>query len=147
MKTNSILMTTPDQVLQYLSVNAWVFAFAGLVCVAVALAILVVFVARRWQRQRAEEAATAKALRADLGALSAIIAGLGSRLVRIEQHLHGVSERQDQLELRPGGERSYSHAIRMVHKGADVDELVASCGMNRGEAELLLRVHGMAQAS
>ena len=147
MKTNSILMITPDQVLLFLRANAWEFAIAGLVCVVVALAILAVFVARRWQRQHAADAAAAKALQTDLGALSAVIAGLGSRLVRIEQQLHGVSERQNQLELRPGGERSYSHAIRMVHKGADVNELVASCGLNRGEAELLLRVHGMAQAS
>jgi len=148
MKTNSILMTTPDPVLQFLRDNAWGFALAaGLVCVAVALGVLAVFVARRWQRQRAADEAAAKALQSDLGALSAVIAGLGSRLVRIEQQLQGVSERQDQLELRPGGERSYSHAIRMVQKGADVNELVASCGINRGEAELLLRVHGMAQAS
>lgn len=150
MKTTSISMTTPDPavIVDFLRAYAWEFAAAAVAVVVTGVVIIAVIALRRRQlKHAAASAAELQALRADLGAMCASIAGFGERLVRIEQQLRSVGDRQDQLELRPGGERSYAHAIRMVQKGAGVDELVASCGINRGEAELLLRVHGMAQAS
>lgn len=150
MKTTSISMTTPDPavIVDFLREYAWECAAVAVTVVVIGLVLTTVIVMRRRQAKRAAaSAAELQALRTDLGAMCASIAGFGERLVRIEQQLRSVGDRQEQLELRPGGERSYAHAIRMVQKGADVDELVASCGINRGEAELLLRVHGMAQAS
>jgi len=109
--------------------------------------VMTVLMTRRRQAKRtAASTAELQALRTDLGQCARALPASASGLVRIEQQLRSVGDRQDQLELRPGGERSYAHAIRMVQKGAGVDELVASCGNHRGEAELLLRVHGMAQA-
>jgi hypothetical protein len=150
MKTTSISMTTPDPavIVDFLRAYAWECAAAGVAVVVIGLVMLAAVVMRRRQLKRAAASvAELQSLRADLGAMCASIAGFGERLVRIEQQLRSVGDRQDQLELRPGGERSYAHAIRMVQKGAGVEELVASCGINRGEAELLLRVHGIAQAS
>lgn len=150
MKTTSISMTTPDPavIVDFLRDYAWECAAAVVAVVVIGLAIMTALVMRRRQLKRAAASEAAlQALRTDLGAMCASIAGFGERLVRIEQQLRSVGDRQDQLELRPGGDRSYAHAIRMVQKGAGVDELVANCGINRGEAELLLRVHGMAQAS
>ncbi len=149
MKTTSTSMTTPDPavIVDFLRAHAWEYAVAGVAVVVIGLVIVAVLAMHRRQlKQTATRAAELQVLRADLGAMCASIAGFGERLVRVEQQLRGVIDRQDQLELRPGGERSYTHAIRMVQKGAEVDELVTSCGINRGEAELLLRVHGMAQA-
>lgn len=150
MKTTSISMTTPDPavIVDFLRVYAWECAAVAVAVAAMGLVIMTVVVMRRRQCKRAAASeAVLQVLRSDLGAMCASIAGFGERLVRIEQQLRSVIDRQDQLELRPGGERSYAHAIRMVQKGADVNELVASCGLNRGEAELLLRVRGLSQAS
>lgn len=41
---------------------------------------------------------------------------------------------------------SLSRAVRMAKRGAKADELVRDCGLNRGEAELLCRLHGMETA-
>lgn len=150
MKTTSISMTTPDPavIVDFLRTYAWECAAGVVAAVVIGLMVMTVIMLRRRQaKHAAANAAELQALRTDLGAMCASIAGFGERLVRIEQQLRSVADRQDQLELRPGGERSYAHAIRMVQKGAGVEELVASCGINRGEAELLLRVHGLAQAS
>jgi hypothetical protein len=40
----------------------------------------------------------------------------------------------------------YELAIRLAQGGASVDELCASCGMTRSEAELVLRLHRVGQS-
>jgi hypothetical protein len=73
-----------------------------------------------------------------LGALCSASLGAGDHLVKLEQRVHRVMERQDALEMRAGGERPYAQASQLVNKGADIDELVETCGLTRGEAELLV---------
>lgn len=41
-----------------------------------------------------------------------------------------------------GAHRGYDLATRLARNGSDIDELVASCGITRHEAELLTRLHG-----
>ena len=150
MKTSSTSMTTPDPalIMEFLRAYAWESAAVALAIIVIGVVVLTtVLMARRQRRRVAASEVALQTLRNDLAAMCASVNGFGERLVRIEQQLRSVADRQDQLELRPGGERSYAHAIRMVQKGTSVEELVSSCGINRGEAELLLRVHGMAQAS
>jgi hypothetical protein len=36
---------------------------------------------------------------------------------------------------------SFEHATRMARQGASIDDLVLGCGLNKGEAQLLLRMH------
>ncbi len=80
-------------------------------------------------------------LQNDLRALCAGAAGVGGHVERMEQQLRRLAERQDQLDLRDPVSQSYGHAIRLVQKGANVDELMSECGLVRGEAELLMRLH------
>lgn len=61
----------------------------------------------------------------------------------MERSLKRLGLRQDQVELNRSDERPYSHAISMVKKGAGVEDLVAACGLSRGEAELICMVHGL----
>jgi hypothetical protein len=42
-------------------------------------------------------------------------------------------------------QRGYDMAARLAKNGADVDELVANCGITRHEAELLVRLHGVSR--
>jgi len=60
----------------------------------------------------------------------------------IEQRLNGIRTRQDELELRDQGDKSYAQAIKLIHRGANVDDIIAACGLNRGEAELIANLHG-----
>lgn len=73
-------------------------------------------------------------LRADMAALT-------RSLAHLEQQVRHLSGRQNQLELRDPVRQTYEPAIRMVRKGADVDELVSTCGLARGEAELIMMLH------
>ncbi len=61
-----------------------------------------------------------------------------SQSLPITRQLAELEERIDELDLRGGsGEVSYKLASRLVKRGIAVDELVKTCGMTRGEAELL----------
>lgn len=77
-------------------------------------------------------------LEQELGALCSASVGAGEHVVRLEQQVQRMIERQNQLEMRAATDRPYSHASQLVKKGADIDELVDTCGLTRGEAELLV---------
>ena len=60
--------------------------------------------------------------------------------------MESLSERaESDSRLAPAGavssQRGYDLAARLAKNGAAVDELVASCGITRHEAELLTRLH------
>ena len=77
----------------------------------------------------------------DIHALCSGAINMGKHIDVLEHRLRRLAERQDQLELRDPVEQTYAHAIRLAQKGADVKQLIENCGLARGEAELLLRVH------
>ncbi|MFQ5643413.1 MAG: DUF2802 domain-containing protein [Thiogranum sp.] len=101
-----------------------------------------------WQRARRGEQSLLEELQAmrqrvrqleqELGALCSASSGVGDHVVRLEQQVQRIIERQHTLELRTCGDRPYSQANQLVHNGADIDELVGTCGLTRGEAELLV---------
>lgn len=98
------------------------------------------------QEREQEQQRQLRQLSDDLAALCKASAGAGEHVVKLDQQLRRMVDRQDQWELRAGGERSYQQAIQMVHKGAGVEELVTNCGLTRGEADLIVMLHGMARA-
>jgi hypothetical protein len=77
----------------------------------------------------------------ELGALCSAAVGAGEHVVKLEQKVKRIIERQNLLELRASGDRPYSQASQLVHRGADIKELVDTCGLTRGEAELLVMMH------
>ena len=83
-------------------------------------------------RQRVQQ------LEQELGALCSASSGVGDHVVMLEQQVQRIIERQNTLELRSCGDRPYSQASQLVHNGADIEELVGTCGLTRGEAELLV---------
>jgi Protein of unknown function (DUF2802) len=79
-----------------------------------------------------------QSLEQELGALCSASMGAGEHVVKLEQQVQRITERQDQLELRASGDRTYDQASQLVNKGADTEDLMESCGLTRGEAELLV---------
>ena len=76
-----------------------------------------------------------------------------AQLAKMEQSLQEAHEKIDALSEQKGEESrrvvaggtsapSYQIAIRLAKSGAVRDELMASCGLTRQEAELVLRLHG-----
>ncbi|OOZ42146.1 hypothetical protein BOW53_00785 [Solemya pervernicosa gill symbiont] len=86
------------------------------------------------------------ATRDDVSALCSGAVGVGNRLNKLEQRLRSQNERQDQLDLRTSGERPYLQAGKLVHSGASIDELINTCGLTRGEAELIFMMNSAESA-
>ena len=93
---------------------------------------------RRNQRQLTGMDEQLQNLGNDLRAMFSASTGVDKRLARIEKKLKMQTERQDKLELHEPNLQAYGQAARMVRKGADADELVDTCGLSRGEAELIM---------
>ena len=81
-------------------------------------------------------------LRGAVSALAQEEVDAGLRRERIEQRLRGLHTRQDRLELQGRSDKPYAQAIQLVRRGAGLDEIMRACGLNRGEAELILSLHG-----
>lgn len=77
-------------------------------------------------------------VREDLAALCKGSLGLGERVARLDTRLNTLAKRQEHFELQETPQRSYMHAIKLVQKGANVEDLMTDCGLARGEAELVL---------
>lgn len=99
----------------------------------------------RGRKAAAEQLTAISRIQKDVHALCVGAINMGKHLDALEQRIRRLGERQDQLELRDPLEQTYAHAIRLAQRGVDVNELVENCGLARGEAELLLRVHRGAQ--
>lgn len=50
---------------------------------------------------------------------------------------------QQPEEVVPETTSPYQRAIQLARQGRDVDGISASCGISRGEAELIVSMHGM----
>lgn len=102
-------------------------------------------VEHRLQKQRG---VASNAAHTEHAALAKEIFGVNARLAQLEQQLANLTARHDQLELREAISRTYEPAITLVHKGADVEELIKTCGLARGEAELIMTLyHGRPAAN
>lgn len=60
----------------------------------------------------------------------------------MQQRLDTLAERQEQLRILDEESGSYRHAIRLAQEGRSAEQLVQDCGLNRGEAELVIALHG-----
>ena len=122
-----------------------IFTTLEIFCVAVLLGGLEFIRYSRTKKILSEQGAALQRIQKDIHALCAGAINLGKHMDGLEQRIRRLAERQDQLELRDPMEQTYAHAIRLAQKGVDVNDLVENCGLARGEAELLLRIHHVQQ--
>jgi len=95
------------------------------------------------KQKRAQKASLllADSLRKEIQLMSSTTIGMGKRIVDMESKLELSLEKQFELEQRDPDEVVYSQAARLVEMGANVDDLVQSCGIGRPEAELMALMH------
>lgn len=99
----------------------------------------------RWRRADERHALN---LQAQLERAFVEMRSLHETVTVMSARLESLSERaESDARLAPAGvvssQRGYDLAARLAKNGAVVDELVASCGITRHEAELLTRLHGI----
>lgn len=85
-------------------------------------------------------------LNSDLNALCAGAAGVDRRIFQLENQSRKLDLRQESLENQKPERQPYGEAIQMVYQGASAENLVQKLGLNRGEAELMVMLHGVRQA-
>ncbi len=99
------------------------------------------------QLQISEQQNSLYALQADVSALCAGAVGLGEHLAHLEQRANLLVRRQDQLEMKEPATQNYRQASKMINKGAELEEVIADCGLARGEAELVALAQRIKKAS
>jgi diphthamide synthase (EF-2-diphthine--ammonia ligase) len=115
------------------------FEVIAIAALATALVTLVMAYSRnaRLRAQLEAQQESLRTLQSDVRAVCSGAVKLGEHLARLEQRSHHLGQRQDQLEMSGSGSQSYQHAKKMMHKGAPLEEVMADCGIARGEAELV----------
>jgi len=99
------------------------------------------------QLQLSEQQNSLYALQTDVSAMCSGAVGLGEHLANLEQRAHLLTRRQDQLEMKEPATQSYRQASKMMNKGAELEEVIADCGIARGEAELVALAQRIKKAS
>lgn len=66
---------------------------------------------------------------------------------QLEFQFKNLQAQRLQLRTNDHDTRPYSNAIKMVQKGASVEDLVSICGLSKNEAELISTIHGTSQSS
>jgi hypothetical protein len=112
-----------------------------LTLVAISCAALCGYLFVRVKRQERRHQALINVLRNEIRAMTNGSIGMGNRLLAIEHKLNITVEKQQELENRDPGVLAYNQAARLMEMGADVDDLVRSCGIGRPEAELMALLH------
>ncbi len=113
----------------------------GLLLVLVVLQIPVWWKIAALQRRIRQYDAELQMLKNDMRAVCDGSISIEEYKLSTEQQLRRLAERQDQTDFREPVSPTYNHAIKLVQKGVSIDELMAVCGLVRGEAELLMRLH------
>jgi len=67
---------------------------------------------------------------------------LRDRLTSTRAQLDSLASSFDQLSLNGDSGHGYTQAIRLVERGATLDDLVAACDLSTNEARLILDLHG-----
>ena len=101
----------------------------------------------RLQAQLCHQQDVIHAVQADVSAVCAGAVNLGQHLARLEQRVHLMVQRQDQLEMKEPARQTYRQASKMMNSGAELEEIIADCGIGRGEAELVALAQRIKKAS
>lgn len=72
---------------------------------------------------------------------------MGDELQALQQLAGPLPERLSKLEQSDPAMLSYLQASRLVSLGASVEDLTHSCGLTKGEAELVSKLHRARQAN
>ena len=121
----------------------WLLLLSAVVLVLVLLLLFAMARLRLREQEGERQRQEIDKLRGDLGVLCSGAVGVSERVARIEQKLNRLSERQEQMEASTPETQPYDQAVEFARKGASAEELVAQCGITKGEADLVVMMHRM----
>jgi len=71
---------------------------------------------------------------------------LERRMTELQSVVRTLAKREQPLAQSTDTNLPIQNALRMARHGASIDDLVRRCGLNIGEAQLMQKLHGKAQA-
>lgn len=92
---------------------------------------------RRIERVHRQLRENSENLVRELNATASGSAGVGNRVITCERQLHELRSLFDEMRQNDPLRVSYDEASRLVDLGADIDDLMNTCGISRPEAELV----------
>ena len=92
---------------------------------------------RQIRKLRTELKGRCEDLGRELHATASGSMGIGQRVVGCERQLHELRGTLDEMRQNDPLRISYDEASRLVDLGADIEDLMNTCGVSRPEAELV----------
>ncbi|MEX2474337.1 DUF2802 domain-containing protein [Marinobacter sp.] len=118
---------------EYASLIPWILTVATLGL----MAVQGILSRREVRRLRSQLKNRCETLGRELHATTSGSMGVGQRLVTCERQLHELRGALDEMRQNDPLRISYDEASRLVDLGADIDDLMNTCGISRPEAELV----------
>ncbi|MBO6849394.1 MAG: DUF2802 domain-containing protein [Marinobacter sp.] len=118
---------------EYASLIPWIMTTV----VIAMLAVQGILSRRELRRLRSQLKERCDTLGRELHATTSGSMGVGQRLVTCERQLHELRSALDEMRQNDPLRISYDEASRLVDLGADIDDLMNTCGISRPEAELV----------
>lgn len=97
----------------------------------------VLFLRHTMTKQATKYGELIKTVNQELQAVGSGSMGVGRKLIILEKQLAELKHNQDEMVKNDPNRVSYTEATRLVELGADVEDLMNSCGISRPEAELV----------
>ena len=117
------------------------FVFLTVAAIGVAVPYVAISTIKQVKKLVAESDSKFDQIRATIVDLKDTMSLPVEKLDEIEKRSRRLTERLEQLELREQNQRQYEQAIKLIKRGSSVEEVMASCGLNRGEVELITTMH------
>lgn len=119
-----------------------IFAVSALLAAALLQVILAIagYRSRAERRQREQDL---RGLQKALMAANGENTALGKRLGMLERHMANLPAPPPEARMQgaPIGQ-AYEVAVNLVRRGTSVEELISTCGLTHGEADLIMRLYG-----
>jgi len=103
----------------------------------VIFAAYVVLLRISMSKQAAKHSESIKTINQELQAVSNGSMGIGRKLMLLEKQIAELQNSQEEMLRNDPNRVSYTEATRLVELGANVEDLMNSCGISRPEAELV----------
>lgn len=100
---------------------------------------------RRLSLEKRVLTARLERLERDFGALCVASVKVGERVLGHGRDIRKVMQWQSQTELRVPATDTLRHAVSLAERGASAEDLVSTCGLAPGEAELVQRFRQQAE--
>ncbi len=118
------------------------FLFIGLI-LCVAICIGCGWLIYRLQVKLHQQEEKARQMQQDLHGLILCMRGISERFARQQKLIRSVTIRQNDIQAKSSNDSIYEKAALLMDKGATVEELITTCGLSKGEAELMARINAM----